>query len=396
MGGHSTSTIRRLADGGLNFSGVISTRDGGFASCSTIEQPLHFPANLAAFNVSVTGNGELYKLTFKTSDSIWEPIWQADLPRASLVKGVRHNFLLPLSSFKANRMGSPVSESRLLASEIVSIGLNLALIDENGDPNPHFESGPFELLVHRIDLVTSHPQARELPTTVVPAADGGASNPAAVIAAAPSSPSSPSSQLLVSFGRAASGTATWLVTNDPVMGGRSHASLAVGESSSTFNGTCAIVPSLHAPGFCKMSAVGSFADASPFFHGGALYVTLRSSTQTYAGFKVDFSAAGMHPSPGQRHGVPAFKAGVTLPGTAAAEFVTVRIPWEAFSSDHSEYTGRCDTQDPGGLQHHCCSREHPENCPTAAHLAHINGISVWAEGVEGHFEVELQSIEAGL
>ena len=235
MGGHSTSTIRRLADGGLNFSGVISTRDGGFASCSTIEQPLHFPANLAAFNVSVTGNGELYKLTFKTSDSIWEPIWQADLPRASLVKGVRHNFLLPLSSFKANRMGSPVSESRLLASEIVSIGLNLALIDENGDPNPHFESGPFELLVHRIDLVTSHPQARELPTTVVPAADGGASNPAAVIAAAPSSPSS---QLLVSFGRAASGTATWLVTNDPVMGGRSHASLAVGESSSTFNGTC--------------------------------------------------------------------------------------------------------------------------------------------------------------
>tara|TARA_B110000046_G_C12758258_1_gene299719 strand:+ start:154 stop:591 length:438 start_codon:yes stop_codon:yes gene_type:complete len=145
-----------------------------------------------------------------------------------------------------------------------------------------------------------------------------------------------------------------------------------------------------------MSAVGSFADASPFFHGGALYVTLRSSTQTYAGFKVDFSAAGMHPSPGQRHGVPAFKAGVTLPGTAAAEFVTVRIPWEAFSSDHSEYTGRCDTQDPGGLQHHCCSREHPENCPTAAHLAHIDGISVWAEGVEGHFEVELQSIEAGL
>ena len=525
MGGHSTSEITRLPDGGLNFSGVISTRDGGFASCSTVEQPLRLPTDVSAFNVTVTGNGELFKFTLKTSSSVWDPMWQADLPAASLTSGVRHSFVLPLSRFKANRMGRPVPDARLVGPEVVSLGFNLALIDENGDPNPHFRDGPFELLVHSVsfvadgstaygscrsevqaplrwgadrfvanricchnrdyaeqagswlatsfareasqaaevtfyDSVTGVPlfvaprgrsmdaflaesrahgwpsfRDEEVLTQHVVVRPGGetvstsgthlghnlpdergnrycinlvsvAGNPAAsrLAALAPASSPPPAPIQLVSpppapiqlasFGQ--SSGISWRVTNDPVMGGRSRSSLAVSSSSSTFSGTCAIVPFLRAPGFCKMTATGSFADASPFFHGGALHVTLRSSTPTYAGFKLDFQAAGMHRHPGQRHGTPAFKAALSLPSAApAGELVTVRVPWDNFSSDHSEYTGRCDTKDPGGLQHHCCSAAHPENCPTAANLASIVGMSVWAEGVEGNFDLELHSIAAG-
>jgi hypothetical protein len=91
----------------------------------------------------------------------------------------------------------------------------------------------------------------------------------------------------------------------------------------------------------------------------------------------------------------AFKAGFELPATASQGFVTVRVPFSTFSVDTSEYTGRCDTTDPNGLHHHCCSAAHPEVCPTAAHLRSLTGVSVWAEGVAGDFELELARIEAG-
>jgi hypothetical protein len=37
----------------------------------------------------VSGNGELFKLTVATSESVWEPIWAIDLPAPSLEPGVR-------------------------------------------------------------------------------------------------------------------------------------------------------------------------------------------------------------------------------------------------------------------------------------------------------------------
>ena len=78
------------------------------------------------------------------------------------------------------------------------------------------------------------------------------------------------------------------------------------------------------------------------------------------------------PSPGgYRHGTPAFKAGFVLPAAAldsGDDWVDVRVPFSAFSVDTSEYTGRCDTTDPGGGTHHCCSAQHPEVCPQAQHL----------------------------
>ena len=162
-----------------------------------------------------------------------------------------------------------------------------------------------------------------------------------------------------------------------------------------FQGTCAIVSFLHAPGFCKISTVsGQFADASAWINGG-LHLTLKSSTPAYAGFKVDFTSDNMPVPQGFRHGYPAFKAAFTLPAEARGEFVTVRVPFSDFSVDTSEYTGRCDTTDPNGLHHHCCSAAHPEVCPMPDHLRSLRGMQLWAEGVEGAFELEIRSIEAG-
>ena len=173
---------------------------------------------------------------------------------------------------------------------------------------------------------------------------------------------------------------SWQVMNDPVMGGQSHSSFAQEGGVGNFTGL------LSPPGF---------ADASAFI-GGSLYITAKSSTPSYKGFKVDFGAKNVtRPRPGMHHGPPSFKADFALPASAATDFATVKIPFSDFSVDWSDYTGECDTKDPTGEQHVCCSDAHPEVCPQAQHLATIQSIEVWAEGVEGEFGLEIKSIAAG-
>lgn len=194
----------------------------------------------------------------------------------------------------------------------------------------------------------------------------------------------------------ASSPLTWRVMNDPVMGGRSHS--AFNASSGLFSGTCAVVPFLGAPGFCKMSAQSNFANASAFIEG-ALQLTVRSSTPEYRGFKVAWAGGSMPAkAQGWRHEELTFKASFSLPTKARDTFVTVRVPFEEFSVDWSEFTGDCSTRDPllgGFIQHHCCSAAHPEVCPTAANLMYIHTVGVWAEGVEGDFDLMLRSIAVG-
>ena len=439
MGGHSSSALEVTPTGGLRFFGNISTRDGGFASCATTEQSLGLSDATAGFRVAVEGNGELFKFTVHTSSSVWEPVWQVDLPPASLGRGV-HSFVLPLASFTANRMGRSVHGATLRPSAIQSVGLNLALVDMRGDPNPHFRDGPFELTLHAVAAVESAEAAAEaveamqdeaLGTAASAAPPSQAASTVVVTADGPPSgatvaPADEGSVLLASFGGAAEGGGAsalqWLVMNDPVMGGVSHSRLTVEGGVATFSGTCAVVPFLHAPGFCRMATAGAPAlpDASAFADGGALHLTLRSSTPRYAGFKVGFSSDHMRTTPGVHHGSPTFKADLTLPpppsssssaapgaatgasgsgsGSSSNDddgFVTVRVPFAAFSLDTSEYTGRCDTTDPTGQHHHCCTAAHPEVCPAAEHLRSLHGLQLWAEGVEGDFALAVRSIAAG-
>lgn len=195
------------------------------------------------------------------------------------------------------------------------------------------------------------------------------------------------------------GNLTWVAMNDPVMGGKSHSAYKQEEDSGVFSGTCAIVPFLKAPGFCKISTSHRlfhplhFPDASGFI-GGALYLEARSTTPDYAGFKVAFTAKNTtRPRPGMHHAGPSFKSDFVVP--AGADFQQVRIPFGTFSVDWSEFTGECDTLDPSGEQHVCCSAAHPDVCPREWHLRQLTGFEVWAEGKEGDFEIELKSISAG-
>ena len=73
---------------------------------------------------------------------------------------------------------------------------------------------------------------------------------------------------------------------------------------------------------------------------------------------------------------------------------TLTIPFKKFSSDWSDYTGECATRDPDGYQHQCCETGTEHICPSEEGLSHINGLSVWAEGVEGDFKLEVLSISA--
>ena len=187
--------------------------------------------------------------------------------------------------------------------------------------------------------------------------------------------------------------------DDPVMGGASSSEFEVSDGACSFHGKCAIVPSLNAPGFCKLATVGGifhpapkFADASRFIDG-ALLIEVRSSTPAYEGFKVAFGAKNAtRPRPGFHHAPPSFKAPFRVP--AASGYSVVRVPFSSFSVDWSEYTGACDTKDPTGEQHTCCGPEHPEVCPTAAHLAAITSLELWAEGVEGDFALDVKSVSA--
>ena len=82
---------------------------------------------------------------------------------------------------------------------------------------------------------------------------------------------------------------------------------------------------------------------------------------------------------------------------SGSDFATVKVPFPSFSCDWSSYTGDCATKDPGmfGRQHYCCSDKHPEKCPSKDALSGITGVEVWAEGAEGAFHLELESVSVG-
>jgi hypothetical protein len=177
------------------------------------------------------------------------------------------------------------------------------------------------------------------------------------------------------------------------MGGQSKGSFSVADKAATFAGECKIVPFLKAPGFCKATTesgvLKKFHDVSSFLDG-ALYLTVRSTTPDYAGFKFAFAAKNVTSSKSK---FGSFKTDFKV--TAGADWQIVKVPFSGFSSDWSQYTGECNTKDPNGEQHVCCSNDHPEVCPTTSNLKEITDLEVWAEGTAGKFQLEIQSVAAG-
>jgi len=202
---------------------------------------------------------------------------------------------------------------------------------------------------------------------------------------------------LVTFDGDKTTTASWQDLNDPVMGGASTSSFKVSsDNTGVFNGTCAIVGFLKAPGFAKIVGSGDFADITGYDN---IALRVRSSTPSYEGFKVAFAAPGIPKT--SIFGGSSYKAGFNLTG---GDWQVVEIPLTRFSYDWSGYTGRCDTKDPDsmfskGPQHYCCSKSglspsKPEVCVDAKYLSKINSLEVWAEGVQGNFNIEVDWIGA--
>ncbi|KAK3239784.1 hypothetical protein CYMTET_50314 [Cymbomonas tetramitiformis] len=197
---------------------------------------------------------------------------------------------------------------------------------------------------------------------------------------------------LATFDGAEGTTYKWKDLNDPVMGGQSVSTLTMANSTAIFDGTCKIVPSLKAPGFCKISAshgglFTNFPDMGKFLNG--TYQLRARSLTPFSGFHASFAARGLPRNVNIPFG--SFKSKFTLEGE---DWQIVKIPLNEFSYDWSSYTGDCDTKDPTGYQHRCCSTT-PEVCPTLKYLSVISDLEIWAEGSEGAFHLEIDWIGFG-
>merc|ERR1719498_1075458 len=192
-------------------------------------------------------------------------------------------------------------------------------------------------------------------------------------------------------------TATWKVKNDPVMGGGSTSNFSTtAAGTGLFQGECRNVTFLNAPGFASVEGKRAFADVSGFDN---IQLKVRSSTPAYQGFKLSFTAPEVPMMSGPTYGPKgdgSYKAGFQLTG---GDWQSITIPREDFSYDWSPFTGRCDTKDPSteATQHYCCSdsSQQPskdEVCVDEQFLGSVYQVSIWAEGIEGSFELEVESL----
>ena len=201
---------------------------------------------------------------------------------------------------------------------------------------------------------------------------------------------------IVTFSPGAKTTYEWNEVNDPVMGGRSTGSFSVQGNGTTsmgvFQGTCRIVPSLKAPGFCQATTKGfALINVGAYVNGGVA-LTVRTTTPTYTGFKFGMSAIGASHHHGGHEIGGSYKANFTVP--SGTGWQTVKIPFAKMSSDWSDFTGNCFTKDPDGYQHRCCSPENKDVCPNAKSLSLVDGFTIWSEGVAGDFLLQVESVVA--
>jgi|TARA_B110000208_G_scaffold151152_1_gene182570 hypothetical protein len=176
------------------------------------------------------------------------------------------------------------------------------------------------------------------------------------------------------------------------MGGQSHGNFSIVGNAGVFQGSVKNVSFLHAPGFCKFESepLQITEDAAKYLAGG-VQLKVRANVG-YSGFKLAITAIGASTHHGGHEVYGSYKASFGL--FPSDDFTIISLPFSKMSSDWSDFTGDCHTKDPDGYQHECCTPATPKVCPSAATLAKIVGFSIWAEGVEGDFHLEVESITA--
>jgi len=363
MGGQSTSSFTTQDNRGI-FQGEVKVvpflgapgfcnleASGSFPDISStdgiaVEVNQTLPDGLTNWDVAIT-------TTTSRKASRTGGGWQADFK----LEAGRTKYFVPYSAFTCSSRGRKLSTCGDLSAqlnELIQLGIGSDGV-----------AGPFRLEISSI-------QATSTPTL-----------------------EADSEIKLVTFDGVKETSLTWRKTLDPVMGGASTGDFTITDAGTgKFSGTCNIVASLQAPGFCKVEGTGNtLADITA---ADSLLLKVRSSTPQYQGFKVAF-------------GAPGIPREIFFPGSYKTEFYLsntndwqiVQVPFGNFSRDTSDYTGRCDTKDPrtGGKQHYCCSNSvltpsKDEVCIESKFLSKINDIQIWAEGVEGDFDLEIEWIGA--
>lgn len=175
----------------------------------------------------------------------------------------------------------------------------------------------------------------------------------------------------------------WREQNDPVMGGRSTGTFTVQNGRGVFNGTCAIVPKLSAPGFIKASAGESPDSKYPDITKCDSIALTFQNIIDYDGFR--FSFGNTHPK-GGKFFASGYKASLgpikgLAPGAPAQEII---LPFKQFTDFWDDATG---------LPIHTCADD-PQYCPNTETLQDMKTMSIWAEGKEGDVHMEIQKISA--
>merc|ERR1711939_527987 len=159
------------------------------------------------------------------------------------------------------------------------------------------------------------------------------------------------------------------------MGGESTGNFSTEDGIGVLKGEVVDVPFLNAPGFILARATASFPDVSD-----CTGLTLRvKSTSKYAGFRVSFGNA--HPKQSTYRHAFGHKAPFSDPSNG---FHNVVIPFTAFSDYWDDATGDIIVK---------CEDE-PKYCPKKSDLQAMKTISLWAEGVAGVVDLQIQSIKA--
>eukprot|EP01083_Nonionella_stella_P059765 156458_1 len=162
------------------------------------------------------------------------------------------------------------------------------------------------------------------------------------------------------------------------MGGQSKSSLSISEGVAHFEGYCAIVPFLQAPGFITMVAgrydqgPAAFPDISTC---SALKVVLRSTVE-YEGYYISFGNAR-----GRGHAM-GYKAPMT--NVPMEEYGEMILNFADFSSSWDDATGKTTVT---------CADD-GQYCPTISTLQNMETLSFWGEGVEGEVKLNIKSISA--
>lgn len=216
--------------------------------------------------------------------------------------------------------------------------------------------------------------------------------------------------------------------DDPVMGGQSHGSFTNEGDCGLFAGQVKNVTFLNAPGFCNIQmfpGVLHNLDLSEYVTAdlaGGIRLKVAYAQQPgdkpFAKYRFGLSAANIPKHGGQAHELEGqykgnfvvkptntfvkqpssmlrgqASASAPQPAAMGGACQIITIPFSAFSSDWSDFTGDCGGTDPDGTEHKCCSlADAPEVCPSADHLKEVDVVTVWAEGVEGLFGLRIYEI----